>query len=129
MSNEDPGWTAHALLPELDRLVTRPAYLQCSLVLLEWLRARVHGDVAAAFPGVESAVVKVTYVGSYPTIGLRGLHVTEAERARELLDAKISEVVRAHGLEELISFMLASRRPWSERFAAYERDAVLGPSD
>lgn len=123
------GWGAFAHVPELDGLVTRPELLPSALVLLEWVRVRVEKDVASAFPGIETAVVRVTYVGSYPTIGLRGLHVTESERARVLLDAKISEVVAAHRLQDLIAFILATGCPWAERIAAYERDSVLGPSE
>lgn len=98
-------------------------------VLLEWLRLQVDDDLKSEFPGVETAVVKVTYLGSYPTIGLRGLHVTESERARVFLDAKISELIAAHRLQDLIAFMFESRRPWAERFAAYERQSVLGPGE
>ena len=126
---ECEGWDAFAYVPELNSLMSRPEFLHWALVLLEWVRVRVEKDVASAFPGIETAVVKVTYVGSYPTIGLRGLHVTESERARVLLDAKISELLAGHRLQDLIAFMLASRRPWAERFAAYERESVLGPGE
>ena len=116
MTQELPsvGWHGFIQPPSLYLSLPPLHHYPLLLAALYWLVEQLQESLNTAGEGIELSVVKVTYMGSYPSIVFRldnALSVTDVETR---LERKAEEILSQARLQDFLIFAFQSKSAWHE---------------
>jgi hypothetical protein len=97
----------------LDSLLTVPSSHVFAMLILSWLCERLPHELPGHVHHVEFEVIGVSYMGSYPAIGI---HYKEKnpQDVGPLVEAAIDRLLRDKPVLDLIKFIGAGKIDWSK---------------
>jgi len=103
----------------LARLLGRPSTFEPLIVLLTWLAEECAKELGERLDGAELAVIRVTYHGSYPALGIRYPR-SDSEDLGAALETTIEKILMMRTASDIVAFLESSTVDW-----AHERGRLL----
>ncbi len=87
------------------------------VALLSWLVEGLRKELEQKFPDIEIVVIKVTYLGAYPAIGVRHPDA-QSLNLGEQVNAAATDLMRRHTALDLAHFLFGTSTRWADVEAA-----------
>jgi hypothetical protein len=97
----------------LATLLGNPLQASVAVAVLEWAIARIKAQAPHLLDGVDVEIIPVTYMGTYPAIGLR-YRKESTDSISPILSNAIDEFVRSISFDDFLSFVDKSNVSWSD---------------
>lgn len=112
----DKGWDDIVDPYGLDEFFADPKNAIIALATLTWLVESLKNSNCLIGRQIEIDVTCVTYMGSYPSIGLRCPPNAAIAECRELVETKISNKLNTTTVHEFLLFLTSDERDWQQEY-------------
>lgn len=107
--------------PSLEKLIGNPFQPVVGIAVLEWAIARLKTREPRLFEDIDVEVIAITYMGTYPGIGIHYKRENPDDVGPALSDA-IDELIRGVSFTDFLSFVEVSNSSWNEKWQELQRD-------
>jgi hypothetical protein len=97
----------------LDPLLARPTNHAFALLILSWLCERLPQELSEHAQQVEFEVIGVSYMGSYPALGLHYKEPNPPDLG-PLVEATVDRLLRDKPVLDLVKFIEANKVDWKK---------------
>ncbi len=99
--------------PSLGTVIAIPSQQPLAVAVLTWVIDRAKSQFEYLSDELSVEVICVTFVGSYPAVGVRYLQENPQDRGPEISDA-IDAVMRSMSVADFVSFAEKSKVNWCD---------------
>jgi hypothetical protein len=100
----------------LDELIREPRNRMAAVAVLSWVCEMLRLELQNRCQRVEFEVINVTYLGSYPAIGIHYLD-KDPQDIGPIVQATVDRILQERSALELISFIAQENADWHQKTA------------